>query len=98
MAELPGANLFAVMAQAPMDIMGLATKQATEVVDTFGMGMQRLSAELATPPEISGLVAGFPSLPGMTPSAAPSAPTVPASTMAAARTVSRRPSKNALIV
>lgn len=97
MAELPGANLFAVMAQAPMDLMGLATKQATEVVDTFGMGMQRLSAELATPPEISGLVSGLPTLPGMTP-AAPSAPAVPATTMAQSRTVSRRPSKNVLIV
>ena len=97
MPEIPGANLFAVLAQAPTDIMGLATRQVTEAVDTFGVGMQRLGAELAVPPEIAG-VPGFPALPGM--AAAPAAPAAaPVSTpVAQARTVSRRPTKAGLIV
>lgn len=98
MPEIPGANLFAVLAQAPTDIMGLATRQVTEAVDTFGVGMQRLSAELATPPEIAGMP-GFPALPGMAPAAAPAAVSTPVSTpVTPARTVARRPTKSALIV
>ena len=98
MPELPGANLFAVLAQAPTDLMGLATRQVTEAVDTFGVGMQRLSAELAVPPEIAG-APGFPALPGMAPAAAPAAVSTPVSTpVAQARTLSRRPTKAGLIV
>ena len=68
--QLPGANVLALMMQAPTDIMGLATRQITEAVDTFGMGMQRLGAELAVPPERAG-VPGLPPLPGMAPAGAP---------------------------
>ena len=68
--QLPGANLLAVVMQAPTDIMGLATRQITEAVDTFGVGMQRLGAELAVPPGIAGMP-GFPPLPGMAPATAP---------------------------
>ena len=95
MPEIPGANLFAVLAQAPTDIMGLATRQVTEAVDTFGVGMQRLSAELATPPEIAGMP-GFPPLPGAAPAAAPAAAV--STPVAQARTIAKRPTKSALIV
>jgi hypothetical protein len=69
--QLPGANVLAVVMQAPMDIMGLASRQITEAVDTFGVGMERLGAELAVPPDIAGLA--LPPLPGMAPAGAPPA-------------------------
>jgi len=64
--QIPGANVMTVLMQAPTDIMGLATRQVTETVDTFGAGIQRLSAELAVPPEIKSMP-GLPPLPGVTP-------------------------------
>jgi len=70
--QLPGANVLAVLMQAPADIVGLAARQVTEVVDTFGVGVERLGVELAVPPEITGMPM-FPPLPGMAPAGAPSA-------------------------
>jgi len=77
--ELPGANVLAVVMAAPTDILGLATRQLTETMGVFNMGVQRLGAEVARPP---ALPAGLPALPaGLPPfpfpgmAAAPPAPT-----------------------
>lgn len=59
-AELPGANVLAVVMAAPTDILGLATRQLTETMGVFNMGVQRLGAEVARPP---ALPAGLPALP-----------------------------------
>lgn len=58
--ELPGANVLAVVMAAPTDILGLATRQITETMGVFNMGVQRLGAEVARPP---ALPAGLPALP-----------------------------------
>lgn len=58
--ELPGANVLAVVMAAPTDILGLATRQLTETMGVFNMGVQRLGAEVARPP---ALPAGIPALP-----------------------------------
>jgi hypothetical protein len=98
--QLPGANVLAVMMQAPTDIMGLATRQITEAVDTVGAGIQRFSAELAVPPEISGMPV-LPLLPGMAPAGAPpvgatqAAPTV---TSTQARALTRTTQRSRIIV
>lgn len=76
--ELPGANVLAVVMAAPTDILGLATRQLTETMGVFNMGVQRLGAEVARPP---ALPAGLPALPAGLPfpfpgmAAAPPAPT-----------------------
>jgi len=98
--QLPGANVLAVVMQAPTDIMGLATRQITEAVDTFGIGMQRLSAELAVPPEITGMP-GLPPLPGLMPAGAPSvgAPqAAPPATGTQARALTRTTRRPRIIV
>ena len=58
--QLPGANVLAVVMAAPTDILGLATRQITETMGVFNMGVQRLGAEVARPP---ALPAGLPALP-----------------------------------
>lgn len=58
--ELPGANVLAVIMAAPTDILGLATRQLTETMGVFNLGVQRLGAEVTKPP---ALPAGLPSLP-----------------------------------
>jgi len=85
--QLPGTNVLTVIMQAPADVVGLATRQMTEAVDIFGMGMQRLGAELAVPPDIAGLA--LPPLPGMAPAAAPPAAAPPAAAPLAARARAR---------
>ena len=84
--QLPGANVLTVIMQAPLELMGLATRQITEVVDVFGAGAQRLGAELAAPPELAALPM-LPPLPGMAPAAAPPAtlPPPPAASRALTR-------------
>lgn len=57
---IPGANVLAVIMAAPTDILGLATRQLTETMGVFNLGVQRLGAEVATPP---ALPAGLPALP-----------------------------------
>lgn len=57
---LPGANVFAVIMAAPTDILGLATRQLTETMGVFNLGVQRLGTEIAQPPAIP---AGLPALP-----------------------------------
>ncbi len=84
MAQLPGGQVLSVIMAAPTDILGLATRQMTETLSTFNVGMQRFAAAAATPPALPAglptLPAGFPMLPlpGMT-QAAPSAPSAPSS-------------------
>jgi len=58
--ELPGANVLAVVMAAPTDILGLATRQLTETMSVFNIGVQRLGAEVSRPP---ALPAGLPALP-----------------------------------
>lgn len=77
--QLPGANVLAVIMAAPTDILGLATRQLTETMGVFNLGVQRLGAEVTKPP---ALPAGLPALPaGLPPfpfpgmAAAPPAPT-----------------------
>jgi hypothetical protein len=78
---IPGANVFAVIMAAPTDILGLATRQLTETMGVFNLGVQRLGTEIAQPPAIP---AGLPALPaGLPPfpfpgmaAAAPPAPAV----------------------
>lgn len=97
--QLPGANVLAVMMQAPTDIMGLATRQITEAVDTVGAGIQRFSAELAVPPDIAGLA--FPPLPGMAPAGAPpvgATQAAPQATGAQARALTRTTQRPRIIV
>lgn len=57
---IPGANVFAVIMAAPTDILGLATRQLTETMGVFNLGVQRLGTEIAQPPAIP---AGLPALP-----------------------------------
>lgn len=57
---IPGANVFAVILAAPTDILGLATRQLTETMGVFNLGVQRLGTEIAQPPAIP---AGLPALP-----------------------------------
>ncbi len=79
-AGFPGANVLAVILAAPTDILGLATRQLTEAMGVFNLGVQRLGAEVVKPP---ALPAAFPALPaGLPPfpfpgmaAAAPPAPT-----------------------
>lgn len=78
-AGLPGANVLAVIMSAPTDILSLATRQVTETMGVFNLGVQRLGAEVTKPP---ALPAGLPALPaGLPPfpfpgmQAAPPAPT-----------------------
>lgn len=59
-AGLPGANVLAVIMAAPTDILGLATRQLTETMGVFNLGVQRLGAEVTKPP---ALPAGLPLLP-----------------------------------
>lgn len=73
--ELPGANIFALALQAPADALSLATKQVTETMGVFSLGMQTLGAELATPPSMAGLaLPELPGFPGMAPAAAAAPP------------------------
>ena len=97
--QLPGANVLAVMMQAPTDIMGLATRQITEAVDTVGAGVQRFSAELAVPPDIAGLA--LPPLPGMAPAGAPpvgATQAAPPVTGTQARALTRTTQRSRIIV
>lgn len=57
---MPGANVLAVIMAAPTDILGLATRQITETMGVFNLGVQRLGTEIAQPPAIP---AGLPALP-----------------------------------
>ncbi len=80
---IPGANVLAVIMAAPTDILGLATRQLTESMSVFNLGVQRLGAEIAQPPAIPAglpaLPAGLPPFPfpGMTQSAPPAGYTPP---------------------
>lgn len=82
--QLPGGQVLTVIMAAPTDILGLATRQVTEVMNTFNLGAQRFAAAAATPPALPAglpaLPAGFPQLPfpgmggaGAQPPAAPAA-------------------------
>ena len=59
-AGIPGANVLAVIMAAPTDVLGLATRQLTETMGIFNLGVQRLGAEVTKPP---ALPAGLPALP-----------------------------------
>lgn len=82
--ELPGANILALMMQAPTDAMALATKQVTETMAVLSMGAQAFGAELATPPSMAGLA--LPPFPGM-----PAAQAVPAPAPAQGFAAFRKP-------
>lgn len=80
--EIPGANVMAVVMNAPPDIMNMATRHVTEVINTMNAGVSALGAEMARPPV---LPSGMPALPGMpafgqttseAPAPAPAAPTM----------------------
>lgn len=80
--QLPGGQVLAVIMAAPTDIMGLMTRQMTEAMSTFNVGIQRFAAAAVVPPALpAGLPAvpaGFPPFPfpGMTPAGyTPPAPT-----------------------
>lgn len=60
--EMPGANVMAVVMNAPPDIMNMATRHVTEVINTMNAGVSALGSELARPPI---LPSGMPTLPGM---------------------------------
>lgn len=76
-AGLPGANVLAVIMAAPTDILGLATRQLTESMGVFNLGVQRLGVEVTKPPVLPAglpaLPAGLPPFPfpGMQPAAPP---------------------------
>ncbi len=77
-AGLPGANVLAVIMAAPTDILTLATRQLTDTMSVFNLGVQRLGAEVTKPPALPAafpaLPAGLPPFPfpGMTAAAPPS--------------------------
>lgn len=74
-AGLPGANVLSVIMAAPTDIMGLATRQLSETMSVFNMGVQRLGVEATKPPV---LPAGLPALPaGLPPFPFPGMSTAP---------------------
>lgn len=91
--ELPGANVLAVVMAAPTDILGLATRQLTETMGVFNMGVQRLGAEVARPPALPAGLPPFP-FPGMS-QAAPPAPAAagytPPGPQAEARAETKKP-------
>jgi len=94
--QLPGANVLALMMQAPADVVGLATRQMTEAVDTFSIGVQRLGAELAVPPDIAGMgLPMLPAFPGMEPATAREAAPQPA---AAKKVPTRRAAPSRIII
>lgn len=68
--QLPGMNVFQVMAQAPLDFANLAVRQMGDLASIANLGVQRLGAELAVPPalpqglpDLSQFSAGLPQLP-----------------------------------
>ena len=70
--ELPGIRAFETAMSAPADLLGLATRQATETMSTLGDGMARTFDAIALPglpPAAQMLPLGF----GM-PNAAQTAP------------------------
>jgi len=79
-AGIPGANVLAVIMAAPTDVLGLATRQLTETMGIFNLGVQRLGAEVTKPPALPAglpaLPAGLPPFPfpGMQQAAPPAAP------------------------
>lgn len=100
--ELPGANVLAVIMAAPTDILGLATRQLTETMGVFNLGVQRLGAEVSRPP---ALPAGLPALPAGLPPfpfpgmmGAPPAPTPAGYTPAPAAGVSAARAKPGFII
>lgn len=77
MPGIPGANVLSVIMSAPTDILGLATRQITETMGVFNIGVQRLGAEVTKPPSMPAnfpaIPAGLPPFPfpGMTQAAPP---------------------------
>lgn len=70
MPQIPGAEVFQVLAQAPIDAMNLASQHASEVMNFANMGAQQVAASLSLP----ALPMDMPELPGMSgmmPTAAP---------------------------
>ncbi len=67
--QLPGMNLFNVLAQAPIDLANLGIKQANEFMGVMNVGAQRLAAEIAVPPVPSAMqglaLQGLPQLPAL---------------------------------
>jgi len=70
--QLPGMNIFSVLAQVPADFLNLGVRHVGEVNTILSMSVQRLGAELATPPQLPQglpqlplLSAGMPQLPGL---------------------------------
>ncbi len=98
-AGIPGANVLAVIMAAPTDILGLATRQLTETMSVFNMGVQRLGAEVAKPP---ALPAGLPALPAGLPfpfpGMAPPAPTPAGYTPPAAAGIQAAKAKPGFII
>lgn len=79
--QLPGLNIFSVLAQIPTDFINLGVRHVGEVNTVLAANVQRLGAELATPPQfptglpqLPSLPAGLPQLSNLLPgmSAAPS--------------------------
>lgn len=83
---LPGGQVLAVIMAAPTDIMSLATRQLTETMSTFNVGIQRFAAAAAVPPAfpagLPAMPAGFPPFPF--PGTAPGGGAPPGPTPAAA--------------
>jgi hypothetical protein len=72
---MPASNAFSILAQAPIDITNLFTRQANEALNTLNLGTSQLAASLSLPalplavpslPQLPGPAAmGLPSLPGL---------------------------------
>lgn len=65
--NLPGANVLEVVMAAPTDLLSLATRNTTDVLNTLNIGAQRLASAAAIPPiALPGSVGGLtlPQLPG----------------------------------
>lgn len=62
---LPSANVFGILAQAPVDLANLVSRQASEAMGMMNLGVQRLGAELSLPPLPMQLPMSLPQLPSL---------------------------------
>lgn len=83
--QLPGMNIFNVLAQVPLDLANLASRQMNETMNTLNIEVQRLGTELAVPPALPSMAGmqGLPALPSLQ-SLMPAAAAAPAASAQAA--------------
>lgn len=103
---IPGGQALSVILAAPTDILGLATRQVTETLNVFNVGIQRFGAAAAQPPVLPAglpaLPAGLPALPAGFPMFGQQSPSQPAPAAQAigsqAGAASRRVSDRTIII